>query len=148
MPSLSPTLTVMMVIALLLIAAVLALLFVFVFGSVAQRRRGEEQYALPAAADATDLDRAATAMRQGHHGESGLLLLSSNIAAFKARLETIRRAGRSLDLPPRCHVRARYWVLATCPASEGPARHRVSWASGGWGLHSLRGPNPDRTSSP
>ncbi len=98
MSPLSPALTLAIVLALLVIAIVLALIFVFVFGSVAQRRRGEEQYALPTEANATDLDRTVSAMLAGHDGESGLLLLSSNMAAFKARLETIRRAGRSLDL--------------------------------------------------
>ena len=79
-------------------AVVVAVCSVYVFGSVAQRKRGEDAYALPTQADGTELDRLVTPLEVVHPEESGLQLLSHNLAAFRARLQTARLAGRSLDL--------------------------------------------------
>lgn len=76
----------------------LALASIFLFGTVAQRRRGEESYCLAAALDATELDRRLGPEVDAHAEMSGLKLLPANIEAFRARLETARLAGRSLDL--------------------------------------------------
>lgn len=83
--------------AILLIAAVM-LTAVYAFGSVAQRRQGPPSAALPLEDGATAIDRAIAPLASAHAGESGLMLLTSSLAAFHARRETARAAGRSLDL--------------------------------------------------
>lgn len=80
------------------VAVGLGLIFISAFGSVAQRRRGPPTLALATAKDATALDRAIFPLLENRAGESGLMLLTSSIQAFRARLETARMAGRSLDL--------------------------------------------------
>ncbi|MFN4140878.1 phospholipase D family protein [Aestuariivirga sp.] len=82
----------------LIIVAGLALSGVYAFGSVAQRRRGRVTLALPLQEDETPLDRAVAPLAAQHPGESGLMLMTSSLQAFRARLETARAAGRSLDL--------------------------------------------------
>ena len=71
---------------------------IYAFGSVAQRKHGEASHALPLDDSQTALDRALAPLTHAHPGESGLLLLTQSLAAFHARLETARAAGRSLDL--------------------------------------------------
>ena len=68
------------------------------FGRVAQRRLGPPTLSLPVRSDETPLDRAIAPLLERHPGESGLLLLTSSVTSFRARLETARMAGRSLDL--------------------------------------------------
>ncbi|PZF78226.1 phospholipase D family protein [Aestuariivirga litoralis] len=68
------------------------------FGRVAQRRLGPPTLSLPVQPDQTPLDRAVAPLLAQHPAESGLMLMTSSITAFRARLETVRLAGRSLDL--------------------------------------------------
>lgn len=88
--------------ALLALAAAVLVIFglaaIATYGRVAQRRRGPPTVSLPLASDQTALDRAIVPLLADHPGESGLVLLTSSLAAFRARLETARLAGRSLDL--------------------------------------------------
>src|SRR3954470_12845477 len=88
--------------ALIAVAAVfltaVALFAIYGFGSVAQRKRGVASLALPVRPDQTVLDRAIAPLLDRHEEESGLALLTSSLQAFRARLETARGAGRSLDL--------------------------------------------------
>ena len=73
--------------------------YVSILGAFSDRReRGTPSVALPPAQADTALDRLVTAARQMAAAENGLYLLTDNLAAFNARLETIARAGRSLDL--------------------------------------------------
>ena len=80
------------------LAAALALVAIYAFGSAGQRKQGEPSSALPLKPDETPLDRAIAPLATAHPDESGLLLLTSNLAAFRARLDTAQAAGRSLDL--------------------------------------------------
>lgn len=80
------------------LAAAIALIAIYAFGSEGQREQGEPSVALPLTDDGTPLDRAIAPLAAAHHGESGLMLLTSNLGAFRARLETAQAAGRSLDL--------------------------------------------------
>ena len=88
--------------ALLAVAAAILVILVLaainVFGRVAQRRLGAPTLSLPVHEDQTELDRAIAPLLTRHPGESGLMLMTSGLAAFRARLETARLAGRSLDL--------------------------------------------------
>lgn len=77
---------------------ILALAAINAFGRVAQRRTGAPTLSLPVQPDQTPLDRAIAPLMAEHPAESGLMLLASSLAAFRARLETARMAGRSLDL--------------------------------------------------
>jgi putative cardiolipin synthase len=77
---------------------ILALAVINAFGRVAQRRTGAPTLSLPVQPDQTPLDRAIAPLMAEHPAESGLMLLASSLAAFRARLETARMAGRSLDL--------------------------------------------------
>lgn len=87
-----------------LLAVALAVLAIFglaaigAFGRVAQRRRGEATLSLAPRKDQTALDRAIAPLLDRHPGDSGLVLMTAGLAAFRARLETARLAGRSLDL--------------------------------------------------
>ena len=88
--------------ALLAVAAavlvVLGVAAINAFGRVAQRRLGPPTLSLPVQPGQTPLDRAIAPLQGEHPGESGLSLMTSSVAAFRARLETARLAGRSLDL--------------------------------------------------
>ena len=88
--------------ALLAVAAatlvILGLAAINAFGRVAQRRLGAPTLSLPVQPDQTPLDRAIAPLMAERPAESGLLLLTSSPAALRARLETARLAGRSLDL--------------------------------------------------
>ena len=87
------------VIALLLLAGVAVVIIAAYWPPGVSRSRYEGQsFALPVTDDGTALDRAAAPLLGAHPGESGLMLLTSSIAAFHARRETARAAGRSLDL--------------------------------------------------
>lgn len=83
-------------------AAVLATAFaiaaIYAFGSAGQREQGAPSNALPLKPGETSLDRALAPVAAAHEGETGLTLLTSNLAAFRARLDTAQAAGRSLDL--------------------------------------------------
>ena len=80
------------------ILVVLGLAAISAFGRVAQRRRGAPAMSLPPAPDQTALDRAIAPLLLQHPDDSGLMLMTSGLQAFRARLETARLAGRSLDL--------------------------------------------------
>lgn len=80
------------------ILVILLLAAINAFGRVAQRRLGPPNLSLPVQPDQTALDRAIAALLARHEGETGLMLMTSSVAAFRARLETARMAGRSLDL--------------------------------------------------
>ena len=86
-------------IALALVAVMAAVLFsIYAYGRVGQRRRDGISLALPLQDDQSALDRAVAPLTRDRAEESGLLLLTSSLAALHARLETARAAGRSLDL--------------------------------------------------
>lgn len=76
----------------------LSTLAAYVYGRFAERAQGEASWALPLQADATMLDQRLTPLIDGHPGESGMIMLSSNLDAFAARALSARIAGRSLDL--------------------------------------------------
>lgn len=80
------------------LAAAIALGAIYAFGRAGQRHQNEPSFALPLEPGKTALDRAIAPLAAVHPGESGLLLLTSNLAAFHARIDTARAAGRSLDL--------------------------------------------------
>ena len=88
--------------ALLAVAAAVLVIFglaaIGAFGQVGQRRHGPPTLSLPVQPEQTALDRAIAPLLDQHACESGLMLLTSGLAAFRARLETARMAGRSLDL--------------------------------------------------
>jgi len=77
---------------------VLSILAAYVYGRFAERAQGEPSRVLPRQADATLLDQRLGPLASGHAGESGLIMLSSNLDAFAARALSARIAGRSLDL--------------------------------------------------
>lgn len=78
--------------------AAASLLAAYSYGRFAERARGAPSAALPRIEDATALDRRIGAMTAGREGESGLVMLASNLDAFAARALAARNAGRSLDL--------------------------------------------------
>jgi putative cardiolipin synthase len=81
-----------------MLLAPLVLTGVYTFGSVAQRKRGPDTFALPPKDGETEIDNVIAPLTLEHAGESGIMLLTSNLDALKARLATLRAAGRSLDL--------------------------------------------------
>lgn len=86
---------------LLIIAAVVLAGYVYIVGLGTfsrHRERGPKGFALPAVDGATALDRMLDPLAASRPGQTGLYLLSDNLTAFNARLETINTAGRSLDL--------------------------------------------------
>ncbi|MFC7704116.1 phosphatidylserine/phosphatidylglycerophosphate/cardiolipin synthase family protein [Plastorhodobacter daqingensis] len=74
-----------------------SMLALWSFGRFARKARGLEAYSLPPGED-TDLDRLALPVVGARPGQTGLGLVVDNRRAFALRLETIRRAGRSLDM--------------------------------------------------
>ena len=80
------------------VLVIFGLVAINAFGRVAQRRHGPPTLSLPVRPGQTALDRAIAPLIDQHPGESGLMLMTSSLAAFRARLETARLAGRSLDL--------------------------------------------------
>lgn len=90
-----------MMITLLIIAAICALAYLFVTGLgvfSGRRERGQPSFALPSEGPETGLDRLMAPLDLATGERSGLHLLTDNLAAFNARLETVVKAGRSLDL--------------------------------------------------
>lgn len=75
-----------------------SLLSVLAYGQFAERVRGEPSYALERTASGTAIDRWIDLQSAGHHGESGLVMLASNLDAFVARALSARASERSLDL--------------------------------------------------
>ena len=84
--------------AALAVAVAAGLFAVYAFGRVAQRKHDGETLALPLRDDETPLDRMAAPLIKAFPGQSGLMLVTGSLTAFHARLETVRAAGRSLDL--------------------------------------------------
>ena len=82
-------------VALVGVASIVAL---YSYGRFAEGARGPAAYALPTAADATELDRAVAPLLRERGRQSGMALLSDNLDAFAVRAATARAAGRSLDL--------------------------------------------------
>jgi len=91
--------------SLILIALVMLVLFalastiaVYAYGRFADRAQGEPSFALPVLEAGTPLDDLVAPLLQARPGQSGLLLLASNLDAFATRALAARHAGRSLDL--------------------------------------------------
>lgn len=85
----------------LIIVAVAAAGYLYVVGLGTfseHRERGDKGRALPPASGETIIDQMIGPMVAERPGQTGLCLLADNLAAFNARLETIEKAGRSLDL--------------------------------------------------
>lgn len=84
----------------IVIGLVLASSFVSVwlYGRFAKRARGQPSEALPPAGPATPCDRAVAPLTEARPGETGVMVLSDNRAAFAARALSARAAGRSIDL--------------------------------------------------
>lgn len=89
---------IMLLLMLATVAIVLLVFAVQLYGTKAQRRRGEDTFSLPHEEEGTSIDKAVAALEAGHPDQTGLHLLSSNVAAFSARWQTLLLAGRSLDL--------------------------------------------------
>lgn len=86
-------------IALALLAGVAVVAAAAYWPNPASRRKYEgASQALPVRDDETPLDEATAPLILAHPEESGLMLLTSSLAAFHARRETARATGRSLDL--------------------------------------------------
>lgn len=82
----------------LAVFAALSVLAAYMYGRFAERARGEASWVLKRQDDATLLDRRFGPLVSEHVGESGLVMLSSNLDAFAVRALSARAAGRSLDL--------------------------------------------------
>jgi putative cardiolipin synthase len=78
--------------------ALASFIAVYSYGRFAKYARGRPSRALPLQRDGTELDRMIGPVLEQHPGQTGLILLSSNLDAFTARAHTARSAGRSLDL--------------------------------------------------
>ncbi|MDQ2634184.1 MAG: phospholipase D family protein [Pseudomonadota bacterium] len=78
--------------------ALASLAAIYSYGRFAERARGRPSTAMPVEERATALDRMIAPMLQAHAGESGLMLVASNLEAFAVRVLAARRAERSLDL--------------------------------------------------
>ncbi|WP_334130455.1 phospholipase D family protein [Sneathiella sp.] len=76
----------------------LSLLAAYMYGHFARQARGPVSRVLPREAEATLFDRQIGPLTGAHIGESGLVMLASNLDAFAARAFSARFAGRSLDL--------------------------------------------------
>ncbi len=78
--------------------ATASVLSVLAYGHFAAQARGEPSYVLPRGEDRTPLDHRISELSAGREGQTGLLMLSSNLDAYAARAYSARGAGRSLDL--------------------------------------------------
>jgi putative cardiolipin synthase len=78
--------------------ALASFIAVYSYGRFARYAQGRPSSALALDGGSTPLDRMIQPMLQQHPGETGMILLSSNLHAFAARAHTARSAGRSLDL--------------------------------------------------
>lgn len=76
----------------------LSILAAYLYGRFAERAQGKASWALPLQTDETLLDQRLGPLAAEHPGESGLIMLSSNLDAFAGRALSARVAGRSLDL--------------------------------------------------
>ena len=77
------------------LALILATGFIYLYGNSAQRRRGQDSFALPQRADETALDKALAPLEGDHPGETGLHIMPGNMEAFAARWQSLRLAGRT-----------------------------------------------------
>lgn len=75
-----------------------SLLAAYVYAGFARRQAGPPSYALSRHGPRTRIDEQTEALTRGRAGQSGLVMLSSNLDAFAARVLSARAAGRSLDL--------------------------------------------------
>jgi len=78
--------------------ALASLAAVYSYGRFVERARGAPSAALPVAEADTLLDRIIGPKLQEHPGQSGLMLVTSNLQAFAIRAIVARSAERSLDL--------------------------------------------------
>ena len=78
--------------------ALASFIAVYSYGRFAKYARGQPSHALPLERDRTVLDRMTGPILAQHPGQTGIVLLSSNLHAFAARAHATRSAGRSLDL--------------------------------------------------
>jgi cardiolipin synthase C len=78
--------------------AVASVLALYSYGRFARQARGAQSQSLPVAPEATALDRLIAPLEAAHPGESGLACVFDNRDAFAQRLQSVRLAGRSLDL--------------------------------------------------
>jgi len=85
-----------------LAVVVASLCATYAYGRFAKRARGAPCYALPVAADETELDRACHRLAHERDGlgleKNGLSLIDNNLDAFAVRVLSVRMAERSLDL--------------------------------------------------
>lgn len=82
----------------LLVVACASILGAYAFGRFAEEAKGEPSHAFAREADVTTLDRMTSRLMTDHNGETGLIMLSSNLDAFAARALAAQAAERSLDL--------------------------------------------------
>ncbi|MCP8895290.1 phospholipase D family protein [Shinella daejeonensis] len=71
---------------------------IYSYGRFVERSRGTPSMALPVAEGDTSLDRLIVPKLQAHAGQSGLMLVASNLQAFAIRAMAARSAERSLDV--------------------------------------------------
>lgn len=86
------------ILALVISFALASLAAIYSYGRFADQARGAPSSSLQVAARDTLLDRIVAPKLDEHPGESGLLLVTSNIQAFAIRALAARSAERSLDL--------------------------------------------------
>src|SRR3546814_13476343 len=88
----------------LIVLAGLAALFlasiasVYSYGRFAKRAQGEPSAALPVSDHGTSLDELVAPLLKHRPDQSGLMLITGNVAAFAVRALPARRAGRRLAL--------------------------------------------------
>ena len=80
------------------LASLASLIAVYSYGRFAERARGAPSDSLPVSENETILDADIAPRLADRRGQSGLMLLSSNLHAFAIRALAARSAGRSLDL--------------------------------------------------
>lgn len=71
---------------------------VWFYGRFAKRARGLPSHALPVDGPDTACDRVVAPMLEARPGETGVMVLADNHAAFAARALSARAAGRSIDM--------------------------------------------------
>jgi len=89
---------VLIILAALAAIALASAAALYSYGRFAEQAQGEPSFSLPAADDATPLDRDIAPLLTARPDQSGLVLLAGNLDAFAARVHAARQAGRSLDL--------------------------------------------------
>ena len=90
----------LILICLLAVSAVFlaATVALYSYGRFARRVRGVPSGYLPVSGEATALDRLVAPLLKERPGQSGLILVASNLDAFAVRALTARHAERSLDI--------------------------------------------------